>query len=104
MTAPVAAAQSSGSGYGGASGVAGTTEFGGVAGTTEQGAVAGQSGVPGDGANGRDQALASEAMDGNGVLAFTGLDIALLVGGGLMLLAAGFVLRGLVGGETKNAP
>jgi hypothetical protein len=93
--APTALAQSTGSGYAGQSGVAGQTGGGGgnngggggVAGTT--------SGVAGDttGGNGN---VASQAGEGNGVLAFTGLDIALLAGGGLMLLGSGLVLSRLV--------
>jgi hypothetical protein len=94
--APVAGAQSSGAGYGGQSGVAGqVSESGGnTAGTAggNQGGVAGETAAT----NGT---VASQAAtgNGNGVLAFTGLDLALLAGGGLVLLAAGVALSRLVG-------
>jgi hypothetical protein len=91
--APAAFAQSSGVGYGGAAG--------GVAGQTAQGGSnpTGNSGVAGatkNGGNGNGTA-ATEASNGNGVLAFTGLDLALLAGGGLVLLASGVALSRLVG-------
>jgi hypothetical protein len=88
--APAAFAQSSGTGYGG--------EAGGVAGQTAQGGSNGNnSGVAGKTASGT---AATEATSSNGVLAFTGLDLALLAGGGLVLLASGVALSRLVGRHT----
>ncbi|MDX6605687.1 MAG: hypothetical protein QOD14_227 [Solirubrobacterales bacterium] len=88
--APAAFAQSSGTGYGG--------EAGGVAGQTAQGGNNGNnSGVAGKTASGT---AATEATSSNGVLAFTGLDLALLAGGGLVLLASGVALSRLVGRHT----
>jgi hypothetical protein len=85
--APAAFAQSSGTGYGG--------EAGGVAGQTTQGNNGGgNNGVAGTTNHGT---VASNASEGNGVLAFTGLDLALLAGGGLVLLASGVALSRLVG-------
>jgi hypothetical protein len=87
--APAAVAQSTGTGYGGqAGGVAGQVQQGGGG---EQG-VAGASEQGGDG-NG---SAASSASSGNGVLPFTGLDLALIAGGGLLLLASGVALSRLV--------
>jgi hypothetical protein len=87
--APAAFAQSSGTGYGG--------EAGGVAGQTAQGGNGNNSGVAGKTSNGT---AATEATTSNGVLAFTGLDLALLAGGGLVLLASGVALSRLVGRHT----
>jgi hypothetical protein len=89
--APAAFAQSSGTGYGGAAG--------GVAGQTAQGGSSGgnNNGVAGATKNGTNGTAATEASNGNGVLAFTGLDLALLAGGGLVLLASGVALSRLVG-------
>jgi hypothetical protein len=87
--APAAFAQSSGTGYGG--------EAGGVAGQTTQGGN-GNSGVAGEKSNGN--TAATQATSSNGVLAFTGLDLALLAGGGLVLLASGVALSRLVGRQT----
>ena len=95
--APAAFAQSSGTGYGGQSGVAGQTCQGGGS-----GGVAGETGNAGGGVAGATSGAAgnpnaaSEAGEGNGVLAFTGTDIALLAGGGLLLLVTGFGLSRVV--------
>jgi hypothetical protein len=88
--APAAFAQSSGTGYGG--------EAGGVAGQTTQGGNGNGSGVAGEKTNGN--TAATQATSSNGVLAFTGLDLALLAGGGLVLLASGVALSRLVGRQT----
>ena len=83
--APAAFAQSTGTGYGG------------IAGQTAQGSKD-KSGVAGNnGTNGNDGTVATQASSSNGVLAFTGLDLALLAGGGLVLLASGVALSRLVG-------
>ena len=87
--APAAFAQSSGTGYGGAAG--------GVAGQTAQCGNGNNSGVAGTTTNGT---AATEATGSNGVLAFTGLDLALLAGGGVVLLASGVALSRLVGRHT----
>jgi hypothetical protein len=87
--APAAFAQSSGTGYGGVSGVAGQTTQGNNSG--------GGNGVAGTTDNGDPGSAATHATSGNGVLAFTGLDLALLAGGGLVLLASGVALSRLVG-------
>jgi hypothetical protein len=83
--APAAFAQSSGTGYGG--------QAGGVAGATQNGSN--NSGVAGTKTS--NPTAATQASTGNGVLAFTGLDLALLAGGGLVLLASGVALSRLVG-------
>ncbi len=87
--APAAFAQSTGTGYGGPAG--------GVAGQTAQGGNGSNgSGVAGNTSN--SGPAATQASTGNnGVLAFTGLDLALLAGGGLVLLASGVALSRLVG-------
>jgi hypothetical protein len=82
--APAAFAQSTGTGYGG------------VAGQTAQGSKD-KSGVAGNGGGNNDGPVATQASSSNGVLAFTGLDLALLAGGGLVLLASGVALSRLVG-------
>ena len=87
--APAAFAQSSGAGYGG--------EAGGVAGQTTQGNNGGNGGANGVAGTTTHGTAASNASEGNGVLAFTGLDLALLAGGGLVLLASGVALSRLVG-------
>jgi hypothetical protein len=81
--APAALAQSSGAGYGG--------QGGGVEGQVAPGGPAG--GAAGGGGN-----VASQASNPNqgGLLAFTGLDVALIVGGGLVLLAGGVALSRMV--------
>jgi hypothetical protein len=89
--APAAFAQSSGTGYGG--------QAGGVAGQTTQGGGGNGNGVAGATQNSNNPA-ATQASEGNGVLAFTGLDLALLAGGGLVLLASGVALSRLVGRQT----
>jgi hypothetical protein len=86
--APAAFAQSSGTGYGGPAGD--------VAGQTAQGGN--DNGVAGTKAT--STPAATQASTGNGVLAFTGLDLALLAGGGLVLLASGVALSRLVGRHT----
>ena len=80
--APAAFAQSTGTGYGG------------IAGQTAQGSKD-KSGVAAN--NGNDGTAATQATSSNGVLAFTGLDLALLAGGGLVLLGSGLALSRLVG-------
>ena len=85
--APSAVAQSTPTGYGG--------QAGGVAGQVQQGGAGGEQGVAGTSQNGNGTA-ASNASSGNGVLPFTGLDLALIAGGGLMLLAGGVALSRLV--------
>jgi hypothetical protein len=94
--APAAFAQSTGTGYGG--------QGGGVAGQVAPGAPpSAGGGVAGGGAAGAEAAPggaaaaaeAGEAEEG-GLLAFTGLDVALIVGGGLLLLAAGVALSRVV--------
>jgi hypothetical protein len=81
---PAAFAQSSGTGYAGEGGVAGQVSQGG-GGNNGGGKVAGTT-------------AASEANppSNNGVLAFTGLDLALIAGGGLLLLAGGVALSRMV--------
>src|SRR6266498_677952 len=86
--APAAFAQSSGTGYGGVAG--------GVAGSTAQG-NGNNNGTAGKSNEGT---AATEATSSNGVLAFTGLDLALLAGGGLVLLASGVALSRLVGRQS----
>jgi hypothetical protein len=85
--APAAFAQSTGTGYGG---IAGQT----AQGSKDKSGVAGNSGGNGNGPT------ATQASTSNGVLAFTGLDLALLAGGGLVLLASGVALSRLVGRQT----
>ena len=83
--APAALAQSAGAGYGG--------EGGGVAGETASGGapdVPNQAGAAGD----------VNPADEGGLLPFTGLDVALMVGGGLLLLAAGVALSRMVSRNT----
>jgi hypothetical protein len=88
--APTAFAQSTGTGYGGqAGGVAGQVQQGGGGGNAN-----GVSGVAGTSESGG--AASSNATSGNGVLPFTGMDLALIVGGGLVLLAGGVALSRLV--------
>jgi hypothetical protein len=89
--APAAFAQSTGTGYGGqGGGVAGQVAPGGP--PSAGGAAAGAEAAHGGGAA---AAEAGEAEAG-GLLAFTGLDVALIVGGGLLLLAAGVALSRIV--------
>jgi hypothetical protein len=79
--APAALAQSTGTGYDGpASAVAGQTAQGNNDKGGNTGPVASQS-----------------ASSGTGFLPFTGLDLVLLAGGGLVLLASGVALSRLVG-------
>ena len=82
---PAAFAQSSGTGYAGEGGVAGQVSQGGSGNNGGNGKVAGTT-------------AASEATppSNNGVLAFTGLDLALIAGGGLLLLAGGVALSRMV--------
>jgi len=79
---PAAFAQSSGTGYAGEGGVAGQVSQGG-GGNGGNGKVAGTT-------------AASQASENNGVLAFTGLDLALIAGGGLLLLVGGVALSRMV--------
>jgi hypothetical protein len=98
--APAAFAQSTGTGYGGQGGGVGgqvapgapPSAGGGVAGGVAGGGAAGAEAAPGGAAA---AAQAGEAEEG-GLLAFTGLDVALIVGGGLLLLAAGVALSRMV--------
>jgi hypothetical protein len=90
--APAAFAQSAGSGYGGQSAVAGQVAQGG-SGNSGNG-----SGVAGETANG---SAASDASGASGFLPFTGLDLAFLAGGGLLLLASGVVLSRTVSGNPR---
>jgi hypothetical protein len=87
--APAAFAQSTGTGYGG--------EAGGVAGQVQQGGEGGVAGQTAKGSNGNGTAAATASGGGGGgVLAFTGLDLVLIAGGGLVLLAGGVALSRLV--------
>jgi len=81
---PAAFAQSSGTGYAGQGGVAGQVSQGG--------------GSNNGGGNGKvaGTTAASQASENNGVLAFTGLDLALIAGGGLLLLVGGVALSRMV--------
>jgi hypothetical protein len=90
--APAALAQSSGAGYGGqGGGVEGQVAPGGPAG----GAAGGGAGGAAAGGGGNVASQASNPNQG-GLLAFTGLDVALIVGGGLVLLAGGVALSRMV--------
>jgi hypothetical protein len=80
---PAAFAQSSGTGYAGEGGVAGQVSQGGEGNNGGNGKVAGTT-------------AASQASESNGVLAFTGLDLALIAGGGLLLLVGGVALSRMV--------
>jgi hypothetical protein len=91
--APAAFAQSSGVGYGGqAGGVAGQVAPGGAPGGAPPGGAEGAAGAGGGGA----AAAEARAPEEGGLLAFTGLDVALIVGGGLLLLAGGVALSRVV--------
>jgi hypothetical protein len=96
--APAAFAQSSGTGYAGQSGVAGQVAQSGSGTNGDNAGVAGQT-------TSRDASgsAASEAAGGNGVLAFTGLDLAFLAGGGLVLLGSGVALSRLVSRNARVA-
>ncbi len=88
--APAAFAQSTGTGYAGEpSGVAGQTAQGGTNGSTNN------NGTP---------ATASQVSEGSGSgsLPFTGLDLVLLAGGGLVLLGTGAALSRLVGRHSAS--
>jgi hypothetical protein len=84
--APAAFAQSTGTGYGG--------QAGGTAGQVAEGG--GTAGVTGAGGGGNAAASEASNADQGGLLAFTGLDVALIVGGGLLLLGSGVALSRLV--------
>jgi hypothetical protein len=87
--APAAFAQSTGTGYGGqAGGTAGQ-----VAGGSGSGGTAGA--VEGGGTGSAASEAGGNAEDGS-LLAFTGLDLALIVGGGLLLLGGGVALSRMV--------
>ena len=81
--APAAFAQT---GYGG--------QAGGTAGQVAEGG--GTAGVTGAGGGGNAAASEASNPDQGGLLAFTGLDVALIVGGGLLLLACGVALSRVV--------
>jgi hypothetical protein len=85
--APAAFGQSTDTGYAGEGGVAGQVSQG-------EGGVAGET-ASGHANNGTAASSASGAGGGS-VLAFTGLDLALIAGGGLVLLAGGVALSRLV--------
>jgi hypothetical protein len=80
--APAAFAQSTGTGYSG--------KAGGVAGQVAQGSNENTGGTGGTGS------AARNASGNSGFLPFTGLDVALLLGGGLLLLGTGAGLSRLV--------
>ena len=82
---PAAFAQSTGTGYAGE---------GGVAGQVSQGGGGNNNGGNGNVAGTTAASQASE--NNNGVLAFTGLDLILIAGGGILLLAGGVALSRLV--------
>jgi hypothetical protein len=85
--APAAFAQSTGTGYAGPGGVAGQVQTGGNDGNNNSGNHGKVAGTT----------AASQGTDNsNGVLAFTGLDLALIAGGGLILLAGGMGLSRIV--------
>lgn len=87
--APAAFAQSTGTGYAGqGGGVAGQVAPGGPPSGEAGGAAGGAEAAPSGGAA---AAEAGEPAEG-GLLAFTGLDVALIVGVGLLLLAGGVLL------------
>jgi hypothetical protein len=87
--APAAFGQSTGPGYSGQGGVAGQVQQGG-----SEGGVAGQTA---SGNNGNPSGTAAaNSTGGGGVLAFTGLDLALIAGGGLLLLVGGVALSRVV--------
>jgi hypothetical protein len=81
---PAAFAQSTGTGYAGEGGVAGQVSQGGGGNNGGNGKVAGTT------------AASQASENNNGVLAFTGLDLILIAGGGLLLLAGGVALSRLV--------
>ena len=62
-------------------------------------ALAQDSGSVVDGYGGCQGGIQSD-VDGGGSLPFTGLDLGLLIGGGLLLLAVGFGLRRLARGNS----
>jgi hypothetical protein len=82
---PAAFAQSTGTGYAGEGGVAGQVSQGGGGNNGGNGEVAGTT-----------AANQANPPGNNGVLAFTGLDLILIAGGGLLLLAGGVALSRLV--------
>jgi hypothetical protein len=82
---PAAFAQSSGTGYAGEGGVAGQVSQGGGGNEGGNGKVAGTT-----------AASNATPSNNNGVLAFTGLDLALIAGGGLLLLVGGVALSRMV--------
>jgi hypothetical protein len=89
--APAAFGQSTGTGYAG--------QGGGVAGQVGAGGGGGGGGPAGtNNGNGPAGTAASNATpsSGNGVLAFTGLDLLLIAGGGLVLLVGGVALSRVV--------
>jgi hypothetical protein len=65
-------------------------------GSGTQGQVAGGGGGGGTAGNAGTPSVAAEPTDDGSVLAFTGLDVALIAGGGLLLLAGGVGLSRLV--------
>ena len=87
--APAAFAQSTGTGYGGTAG--------GVAGQVAQGGNGNNDGTNGTAGTG---SVATRASGNSGFLPFTGLDVALLLGGGLLLVGTGVGLSRLVGRQS----
>jgi hypothetical protein len=89
--APAAFAQSSGNTYGGTAGATAAQVAGG--GSPDASDTAGA--VSSGGTGGATATEAGNPDDGS-LLAFTGLDVALIVGGGLLLLASGVALSRVV--------
>ncbi len=103
--APAAMAQAPVGGYGGTAGTTADQVAQGTPGQVAQGTagetanqVAEGTEGGGGGAAGADNngSVAAATESGSGVLPFTGLDLALLIGGGLVLIATGVVLSRVV--------
>lgn len=103
MTASVALAQSSSvKGYGGNGGTTQSTLAAGNSGNAETGGQpAGGQPVSSQPASGQPTAAAETA--GSGALPFTGLDVGLAIGGGLLLLGAGAAITAMTP-RRKSAP
>ena len=65
----------------------------------EGGQVQGQ--IQDEGTGGTEQAAATTSGDTGGSLPFTGLDLSLIAGGGVLLLAAGIAMRRLTPGSRS---